>query len=310
MKNKLIIITGPTAVGKSDLSVKLAKRINGEIISADSMQVYKGMDIGTAKITKEKMQGVLHHLIDICDPSFDYNVYEFKKNAENAVLDIYKNGHIPIICGGTGFYIQSLLYDIDFEIEEDDGVRKKLEDMAQTPQGIIKLHELLKEKDPEYADTVHPNNVKRVIRALEYIEHTGNLFSEHNREQRNKESKYDFKYFVLTDDRDVMYERIDKRVELMMDEGLLDEVKTLKDSGIDKNCNSMQAIGYKQLLSYLDGNVSLDKAVSDIKQETRHYAKRQLTWFRREKEIIFIDKRDYDHDDEKILDHIIGECGL
>ena len=306
MKDKLVIITGPTAVGKTALSVKLAKRISAEIISADSMQVYKGMNIGTAKVTEEEKGGVTHHLIDIIEPSADFNVYEFKKYATRAAEDIVSRGKIPIVAGGTGFYIRALLYDAEFEELDESGIRKELEYEA-LKKGKLYMHEKLSKIDPEYAKSVHPNNQKRVIRAIEYYMETGERFSDYNKRLAQKESPYDFKYFVLTDDRETMYANIEKRVDMMIKNGLEAEVRRLLDSGIDIGCTSMQAIGYREMTEYINGLLSFDEAVSKIKTNTRHYAKRQLTWFRGEKDAVMIDKRDFGHDDDKILEYIAGE---
>lgn len=306
LNNKLVILTGPTAVGKTSLSIKLAHAINGEIISADSMQVYRHMDIGSAKIKKEEMDGVCHHLVDILEPDEAFNVYIFKKLAIEAMEKIYANGHIPIIVGGTGFYIQALLYDIDFNDEDNHDVRRRLESEAGS-LGAKALYERLKEKDPEYAASVHYNNVKRVIRALEFIELNNRKFSEYNEEGRSKESPYDFSYFVLNDDRDKLYANIEKRVDLMFSEGLVDEVRKLYDMGYTKDMTSMQGLGYKELLDYFDGACTLDEAIAKIKLETRHFAKRQLTWFRREKTTTFINKQDFNYDDNRILDFMLGE---
>ena len=295
----LIVLAGPTAVGKTDLSIKLAKEIGGEIISADSMQVYKGMDIGSAKVTEEEMQGVPHHLIDVLDPDEPFHVVSFQKMAKDAIRQIRERGNIPILTGGTGFYIQAVLYDIDFAEEELTGVRKKLEEMAAShPAGY--LHSLLKEKDPGAAAAVHPNNVKRIIRALEYCETTGRKISEHNEEQRQKQSPYRYLYFVLNDHRDLLYERINRRVDLMMEKGLTEEVMRLKEKGYTRNMVSMQGLGYKEILDYLDGRISLDEAVYRIKRDSRHFAKRQLTWFRRERDVIWLNRYEY-ADDEGIL---------
>ncbi len=302
---KLIVLTGPTAVGKSKLSIELAKRIGGEIISADSMQVYKYMNIGTDKISPEKMGGVRHHLIDFLEPTEDFNVFMFQKLVKEAINDISSRGKVPIIVGGTGFYIQAVLYDIDFtETDEDDSYRSELEKRAET-EGVHVLHEELRAVDPESAEAIHENNVKRVIRALEYYEKTGRPISQHNKEQHERKSPYDFRYFVLTDDRNTLYSRIDKRVDLMMEEGLLSEVEELQKLNIPKNATSMQSLGYREIIGYLDGEYDLDRAVYLIKLNTRHFAKRQLTWFRREQDVIWIDKRDYNHDDELILKEMI-----
>ncbi len=306
MKNKLIIITGPTAVGKTALSIKLAKKINGEIISADSMQIYKGMDIGTAKVTPEETEGIRHYLVDVLEPTQDFNVFEFQRMAKEAVDTITGNGKIPIVAGGTGFYIRALLYDAEFEEMGDIGIRKRLEKEAHI-HGKEALYERLKNVDPEYAISVHPNNVKRVIRALEYIEQTDEKFSEYNKRLGEKESPYDFSYFVLTDDRDVMYSNIDKRVDRMMEDGLVDEVRSLLDMGISPKNTSMQAIGYKEITDHLEGLCTIEEAVDKIKQNTRHYAKRQLTWFRKEKTVTFIDKRDFGRDNDRILEYIMEE---
>lgn len=304
MKKPLIILTGPTAVGKTELSIKLAKKIGGEIISADSMQVYKGLDIGSAKVTEEEMDCVPHHLIDILNFDEEFNVFLFQKLAKDALDKIYKNGHIPIICGGTGFYIQALLYDIDFKEEDNSAIRKELEDKANL-LGTASLFDELKKVDPKSAETIHPNNIKRIIRALEYFYLTGNLFSTHNETEKQKESPYNFLYFVIDDDRDILYQRIDKRVDKMLELGLLDEVKSLIDKGLKTGMTSAEGIGYKQLLPYFDGEIPLEEAIDKIKLDSRHYAKRQLTWFRREKETIWINRPSFDSSQEKILDFII-----
>ena len=303
-KQPMVILTGPTAVGKTNLSIELAKRINGAIISADSMQVYKYMDIGSAKITKEEMCGVKHYLVDELMPEEEFNIYRFKEMALKALEEIYAEGKIPIIVGGTGFYIQGLLYDIDFsETAADEAYRKEMEDYAGK-NGAHALHELLREVDPESCDAIHENNVKRVIRALEYYHQTGQKISDHNKKEREKQSPYNFAYFVLNDIRENLYARIDKRVDLMVEKGLVDEVKRLKDMGYTPDMVSMQGLGYKEVLWYLDNRCTLNEAVETIKQETRHFAKRQLTWFRREKEVVWIDKDKFDYDNNRILDFI------
>ena len=281
--NRLLIIGGPTGVGKSDIALKLAQELDGEIISADSVAVYKGLDIGSAKPDAAMMAQVKHHLIDILNPDEYFGIDEFVRYGKAALDDIYSRGKLPIITGGTGFYIQALIYGIDFEDEEDhnDGYRDRLYDISNEPNGVTKLYNMLTNTDPEYAATVHPNNVKRVIRALEYCHHTGRLFSELNNEQRNKTSPYDFIYTAIDMDRDKLYERINKRVDIMINKGLVDEVRGLLDSGYGRELNSMSSIGYKEICSYIAGECDLDTATEDIKRNSRHYAKRQLTWLRR-----------------------------
>ena len=300
-KKPMVILTGPTAVGKTELSIKLAKAINGAIISADSMQIYKYMDIGSAKITPREMQGIKHYLVDELMPEDDFNIYRFKQMAQEALEEIYSESKLPIIVGGTGFYIQGLLYDIDFTKQDGDmSYRHKLQKFADE-NGAHALHELLKDIDPVSYETIHENNIKRVIRALEYYEQNNEPISKHNEQERTKESPYNFAYFVLNDMRQNLYNRIDKRVDIMMEEGLLDEIQKLKNMGYTKDMVSMQGIGYKEMLRYLDGEYSLEDAVEKVKQESRRFAKRQLTWFRREKEVIWIDKDKYDYDEGRIM---------
>lgn len=304
-KQPLLILTGPTAVGKTDLSIALAKKINGAVISADSMQVYRGMDIGSAKVTPEEMHGVPHYLIDVLDPEDEFHVVRFQEMAKAALQEIYAKGQIPIIAGGTGFYIQALLYDIDFtEQDEDTALREHYAQLA-AEHGNEYLHEMLRRVDPVSAEMIHANNVKRTIRALEYFEKTGEPISKHNEEERAKESPYDFRYFVLTDERAHLYERIDRRVDLMLQAGLVEEVKRLRAQGCHKGMVSMQGLGYKEILSWLEGEISYEEAVYLLKRDTRHFAKRQLTWFRRERDVIWLNKPDYDYDDSRILDDIL-----
>ena len=303
MKN-LVVITGPTAVGKTDISIKLAKEINGEIISADSIQVYKGLDIGSAKITEDEMDGVKHYLIDVLKPTDDFDIYTFKQMAEEAIEEIYIKGKVPIIVGGTGFYIQSVLYDVDFEeTEVNMEYRKELEELAKI-NGNEYVHKMLEEVDPEYAAGIHPNNLKRVIRALEFYHENNIPLSKHNVEQKENESPYNFAYYVLNDDRKVLYDRINKRVDLMFDKGLVDEVKAL---GLDNTNQSMQGIGYKEVLEYLKGELSLEETKELIKKNTRHFAKRQLTWFRHEKVVQMIDYRDFNKDVDKVLTFMLED---
>ncbi|MBR3771492.1 MAG: tRNA (adenosine(37)-N6)-dimethylallyltransferase MiaA [Clostridium sp.] len=301
MKKPLVILTGPTAVGKTELSIQLAKKINGEIISADSMQVYKYMDIGTAKITKEEMQGVPHYLVDEFEPEDDFNVVKFQTYAKKYMDAIYEKGKIPIIVGGTGFYIQSIVYDIDFdENDADTAYRTKLEELAKE-KGSAYLHQMLAKVDAKAAEDIHENNQKRVIRALEFYEKTGKKISEHNETERQKESPYNFAYFVLTDERKVLYNRINLRVDTMMEQGLMKEVEDMKARGLTRDMVSMQGIGYKELLAYLDGEYTYEAAVELLKQDTRHFAKRQLTWFRREKEVIWLDKSEIGRTTKEVL---------
>lgn len=304
-KPTLIVLTGPTAVGKTDLSIRLAKEINGEIISADSMQVYRGMDIGTAKITEAEKQGVIHHLLDCFDPDEEFNVAIFQEMAKKAIAEIHSRNHVPILTGGTAFYIQALLYGIDFNEEEhDDAYRNSLYAIGETKEGKQSLHQMLEKCDPEYADTVHYNNMKRVVRALEYHHFTGRKFSEYNKQQSEREAEYRFCYFVLTDERAHLYERINKRVDIMMDAGLEGEVHRLIEKGYTPDLVSMHGVGYKELLFYFDGKLTLEEAVETIKKNTRHFAKRQLTWFRKEDDVIWVDKLAFDYNDDKILDFI------
>ena len=288
-KTPLLIVAGPTATGKSDSAVELALRMNGEVISADSMQVYRGMDIGSAKVTVGEMRGVPHHLIDCADPSENWNVVRFQKEARRAVQDIASRGRLPILCGGTGFYIQALLYDIDFtQMEENTPLRDRLSALA-AEKGPEAVHALLLEKDPASAAAIHPNNLKRVIRAIEFMEESGGSIAAHNSQQRERESAYRSVFFVLTMDRARLYEKIDRRVDIMMERGLVDEVAGLRAMGIQRDSTSMQGIGYKQIYGYLDGEYDLEEAVRLIKRDTRHFAKRQLTWFKREKDVIWTD---------------------
>ncbi len=306
-KKPMIILTGPTAVGKTDLSIQLAKAMNGEIISADSMQVYRHMDIGSAKVTPEEMDGVPHHLIDVLEPEEEFNVVVFQKLAKEALTGIYERGHIPIIVGGTGFYIQALLYDIDFtENDGDTAIRRELEKLAKT-QGAGCLHQMLQEIDPESAAAIHQNNVKRVIRAIEFYRQTGKKISLHNEQEREKQSPYQFLYYVLDTDRKTLYERIDRRVDLMMEHGLVDEVKHLADMGCTRDMVSMQGLGYKEILDYLSGEIPLEEAVYILKRDTRHFAKRQITWFKRERDVRWLELEQFQNDRKKVLEHILDE---
>lgn len=303
-KDKLIILAGPTASGKTSVSIDLAKRIGGEIISADSMQVYRGMDVGTAKIKADEMQGVKHYLINVLDPTEDFNIVKFQDMVKYSIEEIKRNGHIPILVGGTGFYIQSVIYDIDFDTQDDNGdIRKALEE-EYDKMGADFMYEKLKKIDSVSAENIHKNNKKRIIRAIEYFLINNALISAHNESQRKKDSPYDFRFFVLNPPRDILYDRINQRVDKMVEEGLVEEVKGLKNAGLSIENISMQGIGYKEILEYLDGEITLDEAIDNIKQNTRHMAKRQVTWFKREKDVIYINPFEFENN-EKIVDYMV-----
>ncbi len=306
----LIILTGPTAVGKTGLSIELARAVDGEIISADSMQVYRYMDIGSAKVTRAEMSGVPHHLIDVLEPTEEFNVVVFQKMAKKALGEIYDRGRIPVVVGGTGFYIQALAYDIDFtENDLDERLRRELEESARE-KGPGYLHGLLEEIDPAAAGQIHANNIKRVIRAIEFYRQTGKRISEHNETERRKESPYKLFYYVLNTDRKVLYERIEQRVDEMLRRGLVEEVKGLADMGCTRDIVSMQGLGYKEILDYLEGRCSLEEAVYTIKRDTRHFAKRQLTWFRRERDVRWLNLQEFHNDRREVLEHILAEINL
>lgn len=304
-KRPLLVLTGPTAVGKTEAAISLAKLCGGEIISADSMQVYRKMNIGTAKITPEQTQGIPHYMIDELEPDEEFNVFLFQKKTKAYMEDIYARGKLPILVGGTGFYIQAVLYDIEFteENKETDSVREKLQEQARTC-GTAALYRRLLDVDPDYAKTVHENNVKRIIRALEYHTLTGKTFSSHNEEQKNKISPYCFVYFVLNMERETLYQNIDRRVDVMIQEGLIDEVQHLLNLGYERSLVSMQGLGYKEIAAALCGECSMEEAVTILKRDTRHFAKRQLTWFRREKEVCMIEKEHFPSN-EKMVEEMI-----
>ena len=311
-KQPLIILTGPTAVGKTALSIALAKAVDGEIISADSMQVYRGMDIGTAKITPQEMDGVTHYLIDVLEPEESFDVTRFQQMAKAAIQQIYDRGKIPVIVGGTGFYIQALLYDIDFtEQQPDTAYRDSLWKLYEV-HGAQYLHEMLKQVDVQASQEIHYNNVKRVIRALEYYHQTGQPISVHNAAQRERSSPYNYAYFVLQHDRAVLYDRIDRRIDQMLADGLVEEVKRLYDRGCHKGMVSMEGLGYKEILAYLQGECTLDEAVYILKRDTRHFAKRQITWFKRERDVIWMDKSRYPSEDALLQEmlQILHEKGI
>lgn len=308
MKKPLIVLTGPTAVGKTKLSIALAKAVNGEIISADSMQVYRYMDVGSAKITPDEMDGVPHHLVDVLDPTEDFNIVLFQQLAKKSMEEIYSKGRIPILVGGTGFYIQAITRDIDFtQSEQDDSYRKELEALV-AEKGSSFLHDMLASVDPKSAEDIHENNVKRVIRALEFYKQNGTQISEHNEEQKEHVSPYNLAYFVLNAPRPLLYERIDARVDEMLKNGLVEEVKTLQRMGCHRGMVSMQGLGYKEILAWLEGEYPYDEAVRILKRDTRHFAKRQLTWFRREGEVTWVDKDKFDYNDSQILTYMLSVC--
>lgn len=298
MKKPLIVIAGPTACGKTASSVLLAKKIDGEIISADSMQVYKYMDIGTAKIKQEETKGIKHYLIDEFYPDEDFSIAVFKEKATQYINDIYNKGKIPILVGGTGFYINSVIYNNDFtETKRDDTYRKELEQLAIN-KGNDFLHNMLKTVDLKSSEDIHKNNVKKVIRALEYYKLTGEKISTHNEREKQREKEYNTTFFVLNMDRKKLYDRINLRVDIMIKDGLVDEVKDLLNRGYKKGLVSMQGLGYKEIVKYLEGEYSLDYAIEIIKRDTRHFAKRQLTWFKHQaEESIWIDTNMFDNED-------------
>ncbi|OMP68679.1 tRNA (adenosine(37)-N6)-dimethylallyltransferase MiaA [Domibacillus epiphyticus] len=289
-KEKVAVIIGPTASGKTDLSIFAAKQLNGEVISGDSMQIYRGLDIGTAKVTTSEMDGVPHHLIDIKNVDESFSAAEFQQLAREKITDINARGKLPIICGGTGLYIQSVLYDYQFaQNGNDETIRKQLEEEAES-LGADALHEKLRKVDPASADAIHPNNVRRTIRALEVYSTTGRPASEQQSTEKPDE-KYDSAIAGLTMDRSVLYERINKRVDIMMEAGLLAEAKMLYELGL-KDVPAVQAIGYKELFGYLKGEQPLEEAVELLKQNSRRYAKRQLTWFRNKMDLEWVDVTD------------------
>lgn len=300
---KVLAIIGPTGCGKTELSVKIAKRTGAEIISSDSMQIYKGMDIGTAKVTKEEMQNVPHHMIDILSPSESFSVSDFCKEAKKKAEEIFKKGKPVVLVGGTGLYTDSFIKDIDFseEGEKDLKLRARLEDYAKN-FGAEALFEKLREIDEKSAQTIHPNNIKRVIRAIEYYTLTGEPISLHNERTKSKPSPYDYVYIGLTRDREELYERIDKRVDLMMEKGLLGEVMTLYKMGLSKDHTSMQALGYKELFWYINGKATLEESVRILKRDSRRYAKRQLTWFGKNPDINWINLSSQPNGEERAME--------
>lgn len=289
MKPKVVVIVGPTASGKTALSIELAKRINGEIISSDSMQIYKDMDIGTAKVTKEEAQGIKHYLIDIISPEERYTVSDFKKDAEAAIKEILEKGKVPIVVGGTGLYVDSLIYGIEYqEMNFDESYREELMKIAETEEGLIKLWNEANLIDPQAMLKISKNDKKRIIRVLEIYKATGKTKTEQEILSRQKGVEYDYKVFCVNMDREKLYERINKRVDIMIDAGLENEVRNLLEK-YSKFPTAMQGLGYKEVVEYFDGKITRDEMIEKIKQESRRYAKRQLTWFRKNKETIWID---------------------
>lgn len=306
MKKPLVVLTGATSVGKSNLSIRLAQKLNGEIISADSIQVYRYMNIGSAKLKPEEMQGVVHHLIDVLNPDEDFNVVRFKEMALTSMESIYAKNKIPIIVGGTGFYIQALLNDIDFsDMAEDISFRRELDEMLMN-NGKIYMHELLFQIDPESAAKIHYNNSRRVLRALEYNRMTGKKISEHNSDQHARLSPYNFAYFVLNRPREILYQNINQRVDQMIENGLKEEVASLLKMGYERNLISMQGVGYKEMAAHLAGEAGFAETVETIKKNTRHFAKRQITWFKREKKVTWLNYEDFNNEQDEVLEFIMN----
>lgn len=307
-KKKVLIITGPTAVGKTAASVEVAKKLNGEIISADSMQVYKSMDIGTAKVTEDEKQGIPHFMIDELNPDDEFNVTIFKDKARNYIEDISGRGKLPIIAGGTGFYIQSVLYDVDFTEYAQEDMEELHKELEQELEhiGVDAMFEKLREIDPEYANIIHKNNTRRVLHGIEFFKLTGKKISEHNEEQRSNTSPYDFIYIVIVDEREQLYDRINKRVDIMLQNGLVEEVKALLEKGYSRELPSMLGLGYKETADYLCGDCTLAEAVELIKRDTRHFAKKQLTWFKRERDVIYVHRNNRTNEEvvKEILDTV------
>ena len=305
----LLILAGPTAVGKSDISVKVAKALGGECISADSIQVYKGLNIGSGKITEEEMEGIPHHLLDILNPEEDYDASAFQRMAREKVEEIYRRERLPILVGGTGFYIQAMLRDIDFQ-EEDEAEKERLRSKLEKEmdeRGSIALHEELKLADPVSAEEIHPHNRQRIMRALEYFYFHKSPISKHNREEKEKEALYDSLFLVLNRNREDLYEGINARVEKMFQDGLVSEVEAFYKKGYTEHSPGFKGIGYRELFPYLRGECSLSECKSLIQQNSRHYAKRQLTWFKREKNTIFVEAENFQSREEE-AEWIIEKC--
>ena len=305
MKPKVVVIVGPTASGKTALSIELAKKINGEIISSDSMQIYKDMDIGTAKVTKEEMQGIKHYLVDFVSPDCRYTVSDFKKDSENAIKEILQKGKTPIVVGGTGLYVNSLIYGIEYQdMKFDEEYRNKLMELAESEDGLKKLYEEANKIDPEATKKISSNDKKRIVRILEIYKATGKNKTEQEILSRQKGVDYDFKVFGIDMERSKLYERINLRVDIMLKQGLENEVKNLI-SKYSEFPTAMQGLGYKEVIEFFDGKTSRDEMIEKIKQESRRYAKRQLTWFKKNKETIWLDSQNgVDKNIEIILEEL------
>ena len=302
MQNKIIAVAGPTASGKTALAVEIAKAVDGEIVSCDSMQIYKSLSIGTAKPDADEMQGIPHHMIDFVEPTQRYSVADFVGDARSCIDDILTRGKVPVIAGGTGLYMDSVLNNICFaDFDSDPDFREEMQRLAET-EGNDAVHKLLQEADPEAAQKIHPNNVRRVIRALEVCKVTGKTFTQVNQESV-RDAVYDALIIGIDRDREKLYERINLRVDIMLEKGLLEEVKGLWEKGVGADTTAMQAIGYKELVEFLDGRCSYDEAVEKIKMESRRYAKRQLTWFRRNSDILW-----FNADEAGFCEKVFEKC--
>jgi tRNA dimethylallyltransferase len=312
-KPKICIIVGPTGVGKTDISIELAKALNGEIISADSAQVYKYMDIGTAKADEAEMQGIKHYMIDEVNPDQSFSVAQFRDRAESYIQEITAKGKLPIIAGGTGLYINSLLNNLDFTPSVgDENFRQEMQDIADQ-KGAEYLHNMLKDIDAESYQRLHPNDTRRVIRALEVYKYTGKTISYFQEESRKAPSRYEFAFVGLTMDRQRLYDRINRRVDIMLEKGLISEVQRLLDMGYNRELVSMQALGYKEIVQYLENEIGLEEAIFILKRDSRHYAKRQLTWFRRDERIKWFNFDDYEDRTlllKNIINYIAGKIYL
>lgn len=303
-KYKLLVLTGPTAIGKTDISLDVARKINGEIISADSMQVYKYMDIGTSKIRSCEMDNIPHHMLDIVSPDEDFTVSNYKNRVTDHIKKINEDGKVPILVGGTGLYINSIVYHLKFtKVKSNEKLREEYNKLVNK-HGSRYLHDKLYEVDPISAKRIHENDIQRIVRALEIFHETGKPMSSHNKNFREKNNQYNLSMFALNMDRKKLYSRINKRVNMMLDTGLIEEVQGLMDRGYNRKLVSMQGIGYKEIISYLEGEVGIDEAINTLKRNTRRYAKRQLTWFRRDSRINWINIDEFNNRDE-IVDYII-----